>query len=458
MSSYQDFIRSKVRRPKAFGFTVEDLLIGYLFDWQGTIVRWALQRGRAAIFAECGLGKTLMQLTWALHVILKTGKPVLLHCPVGVREQTLSEAVKFGITNHIKVVVCDSQDDVIDGAICIINYEKIHKFDLSVFGGVVLDESSVLKNFTGKIKRQLCEAWERCDYRLACTATPAPNDYMELGNHADFLGVMPSNEMLSRWFVNDTMKAGGYRLKGHAQRDFWEWMASWSVCVSKPSDIGGSDEGFNLPELIETVHVVDDDLTPTMPGFLFNNFSLSATNVHQQKRATSELRAAKVAEIITKEPWIVWCDTNYEADALCQFLPEAIEVRGNDSDAKKAKLLNGFSTGEFKHLITKPTVAGFGLNWQHCNKMAFVGLSYSFEQYYQAVRRCWRFGQTKSVEVHIVESDGESALRKAILEKQGKFSQMQRGMVEAVDGLQIKNELMRETYKPQMEMRLPRWK
>jgi superfamily II DNA or RNA helicase len=453
--NYQEFIRSKIRRPKSFGFKSSNFNSN-LFDWQVSIVDWALQRGRAAIFAECGLGKTLMQLEWASHIVRKTNKSVLLHCPVGVREQTTREASKFGI--DAPVIVCDDNSDVKPASICVVNYEKMHKFDLSDFGGVVLDESSVLKNFTGKTKRQLCDAWANCDYRLACTATPAPNDYMELGNHADFLGVMPSNEMLSRWFVNDTMKAGGYRLKGHAQRDFWQWMASWSVCVAKPSDIGGSDDGFELPELIETVHLVDDENDEPPPGFLFNNFALSATNVHKQKRVTTESRARKVAELITDEPWLVWCDTNYEADALRDAIPSAVEIRGSDSDSTKSKLLAGFSNGDFPHLITKPSVAGFGLNWQHCNQMAFIGLSYSFEAYYQAVRRCWRFGQRMPVFVHIVESDGESALRKAILNKQSQFKQMQRGMVDAMQGLQITAELMRDTYHPTKRMELPQWK
>ena len=430
--NYQTFIQSKTRKPTTFGFEVDDIN-KHAFDWQERIIRWALQRGRAAVFAECGLGKTLMQLEWARHVVNKTGLPVMVHCPVGVREQTVNEAKKFGIRNQICIQACNSTDDIKPESICIVNYEKLHKFDTSIFGGVVLDESSILKNFTGKTKQQLISQWHHVKYRLACTATPAPNDHMELGNHADFLGVMPSNEMLSRWFINDTMKAGGYRLKGHAQKDFWQWVSSWAVCVAKPSDIGGSDEGFDLPELLEEIHVVHEEHIEAEPGMLFNNFALSATNVHRQKRLTSQMRSAKVASLVDKnEPWIIWCDTNYEADELKKAMPFAVEVRGSDTDKVKSHKLVEFSTGKFNTLITKPSVAGFGMNWQHCSNMAFVGLSYSFEAYYQAVRRCWRFGQHKPVHVNVVESDGESALRRAIIGKQKQFKQMQTGMVDAV--------------------------
>jgi hypothetical protein len=450
---YTEFISSKQRRPKSFGFE-PDQLNNHLKDFQRKIVDWAVKRGRAAIFADCGLGKTLMQLEWANQICKHTGGRVVLHCPVGVRRQTLQEASKFCIDSE--VVMADSMDQVGD-AISLVNYEKLHKIDTSKFVGVVLDESSILKNFTGKIKRQLIECWSHVNYKLACTATPAPNDYMELGNHADFLGIMPSNEMLSRWFINDTMKAGGYRLKGHAQDDFWDWISTWAVCIAKPSDIGCSDDGYDLPELIEHVHVVSDEDAEVAEGFLFNNFALSATNVHRQKKTTASIRAAKVADLVASEPgpWLIWCDTDYEADELKDAIEDAVEVRG--SDKRKEEKLLGFANGEFDVLVTKPKIAGMGMNYQHCKNVAFVGLSYSFEAYYQGVRRCWRFGQKNPVHVHLVESDGESALRRATMEKQAKFKQMQIGMSEAVKDMQVSDELKRETYLPEKEIEVPEW-
>lgn len=451
--NYQDFIAAKQRKPKSFGFEPRPLNF-YLKDFQERVVDWAVKRGRAAIFADCGLGKTLMQLEWASQVCEFTGERVILHCPVGVRRQTLQEAAKFGIKSN--VVMADSMNET-GPAISLVNYEKLHKFDTSKFAGVVLDESSILKNFTGKTKRQLIDEWGHAQYKLACTATPAPNDYMELGNHADFLGIMPSNEMLSRWFINDTMKAGGYRLKGHAQDDFWDWISTWAVCLAKPSDIGCSDDDYDLPELIEHVHVVSEDEADTAEGYLFNNFALSATNVHKQKKTTAAIRAAKVAELVKADPgpWLIWCDTDYEADELSKAIPCAVEVRGSDRN-KEAKLL-GFANGDFDVLITKPKIAGLGMNYQHCQNVAFVGLSYSFEAYYQGVRRCWRFGQKFPVHVHLVESDGESALRRATMEKQAKFKQMQIGMSQAVKDMQIGDELKRDSYKPTGKMELPRW-
>ena len=453
-SGYAEFIRSKVRTASNHGFTPTLPLNTHLHDWQRRIVSVCLQRGSAALFADCGLGKTLCQLEWARHVCDKTQRPVMLHCPLGVRQQTLREASKFGIENVVSV---DSQADVTGKSICVANYEKLHKFTPSEFGGVVLDESSILKNFTGSTKRQLISDWRGCQYKLACTATPAPNDIMELGNHADFLEVMPSNEMLSRWFINDTMKAGGYRLKQHAADDFWKWAASWCMCVTKPSDLGGSDEGYNLPDLVETIHTVHQEATPA-DGYLFDNWAINATNVHRQKRSTTAARASTVADLVTPDsPWLVWCDTNYEADALSSVMSYAVDVRGSDSDKAKSEKMEAFSTGEVNCLISKPSIAGFGMNWQHCSNMAFVGLSYSFEMFYQAVRRCWRFGQKKPVNVHIVESDGEAALRAAIVAKREQFAVMQQGMASALTEHQ-RAQVMRDKYMPSTKMETPKWK
>lgn len=459
MSDYMDFIRSKVRRAKPTGFNVElNALPSKMFDWQKRATQWALRLGRAAMFEDTGLGKTLQQLAWAEQVHRKTGKPIVVHTPLGVRWQTKSEAAKFGIGCPVDVV--DTPESVIDG-INLINYEKLHLFDASVFGGVVLDESSCLKNFTGKIKRQLCDSYAATQYRLACTATPAPNDHMELGNHADFLGVMPSNEMLSRWFFNDTMNAGGYRLKGHAANDFWEWVTSWAICLARPSDIGGDDIGYDLPPMSIERHVVHVPFDGAANGFLFDVAGISATNIHEEKRRTNVARASKTAEIArasaAKGPVLVWCYTDYEADELKRQMPEAVEIRGSHKESYKETNLSEFAQGNIPILITKPSIAGMGLNFQVCSTQIFAGVSFSFEDYYQAVRRSFRFGQTRNVIVHIVVSEAESMIEKTIARKESDHMLMHSSMsvVMAEHGLSIEKERMRDGYQATEEIELP---
>lgn len=420
---YQDFLASKHLRANASGFDAGDLNPN-LFPWQAEVVRWACKQGKAAIFAECGLGKTLMQLAWAEQVCELPGlNAVLILTPLAVARQTEDEAGKFGIKANVRVV--ESQSEVVRG-INIANYHKLHKFDTSVFAGVVLDESSILKSFMGKTKRALIDAFSQTPYRLACTATPSPNDFMELGNHAEFLGVMPSSEMLARWFINDLADTGKYRVKGHAEKDFWAWVASWAACVSKPSDLGYPDDGYELPDLDVRQVVVEVDLSDDTGEKLFRGGDLNATNLHAEMRRTAKDRAAVVAELVRENegPWVLWCNTNYEADELRRAIPEAVEVRGSDSDEKKESVLAGFADGTHRVIVTKAKIAGFGLNWQHCSNVAFVGLSYSFEQYYQAVRRCWRFGQKRPVKVHIVMAETETAILSDVLAKQGQHQRM----------------------------------
>lgn len=435
-TQYADFIATKHAATVSTGF---DLPIDYINerarDWQRRVIQWSLKRGRAALFEDTGLGKTLQQLLWAEQVAGHTGGRVLLHCPIGVRQQTKRESEKFGI--DCDVAICDDDTTMPSSGIVIANYEKIHKFDTRKFEGVVLDESSILKSFSGSTKRSLCENWKHAQYRLACTATPSPNDHMELGNHAQFLGIMNSNEMLSRWFYNDTMKSGGYKILPHGEEDFWDWVATWAACVSMPSDIGGSDDGYILPTLTRIDHTVvptDDDPDP---GCLFRvERELTATTVHKEKRRTTIDRARKVAEIVAgepDEPWLIWCDTNYEADELKECIDDCVDLRGNESEAVKERKLSGFSDGTIRRLITKPTVAGFGLNWQHCRRMAFIGLSYSYEQYYQAVRRCWRFGQTSEVHAHVVMAESEAAILRTNERKQTQHAQMQSAMRTAIN-------------------------
>jgi len=431
MSSYESFIANKRKKLQPMGFDPVGELNSSLFDWQATIVDWAVRRGRAALFEECGLGKTLQQLAWAEQVVRYTNNPVVLHCPVGVRHQTKRESEKFGI--GVDVVVANESSDIVTG-INLVNYEKLHHFDPSVFAGVVLDESSILKNYTGKTKKQLIESYARTPYRLACTATPAPNDHMELGTHAEFLGVCEREDMLSKYFVHDGSDTSKWRLRGHAVKHFWEWVATWAVCVSKPSDIGGSDDGFALPPLNVNRHVVQVDNNEPVGDLLFNVAGLSATTIHEEKRLTCEARCRKVADIVnqTVGPVVIWCDTNYESDSLLEKISDCIEVRGSHTENQKEQSLNAFSSGDCNRLITKPSVAGFGMNWQHCSHQVFAGLSYSFEAYYQAVRRCWRFGQSSSVDVDIVMADSESALQSAIATKEADHKLMQSGMAKAM--------------------------
>ena len=460
MSDYKEFIAGKKRKLKPMGFDVDaDRLNPFLKDWQRRVVAFAVRRGRAAMFEECGLGKTIQQLVWSEEVVKHTGKPVILHCPLSVRKQTLSEAKKFKI--GVPVAVTDDKSQVIEG-INIVNYEKLAHFDTSIFAGVVLDESSVLKAFTGKTKRMLCEAYTNTPYRLACTATPSPNDQMELGNQAEFLGIMPSNEMLSRWFINDTMKAGGYRLRGHAAGDFWSWVASWAVCVSKPSDIGGDDAGYNLPQL--TVHrhrvTIDPTSSPAPEGYLINTAGISATNIHEEKRLTNHARADQVAEIVKDQtgPVVVWCHTDYESDALAKAIPQAVELRGSNKPEVKTAKLDGFANGDFKILITKPSLSGHGMNWQHCSETVFAGLNYSFEEYYQAVRRFYRFGQTNPVNVHIVLTDSDSGIQSAIARKETDHQLMQCGMAEAMKSAMLEElgiERQRTDYVAEKQIKLP---
>lgn len=419
MDGYREFLQSKVLAAEQSGFTpiAEDRL-ERLFPFQWSIVDWALRRGRTALFAECGLGKSGMALAWANAVRRHTGRPVLILTPLAVAPQFVTEATKFGVD---AVVHCQSQSDVISSSIAVTNYQKLHHFDASSFAGVVADESSILKSYTGKIKQQLIESFRDTPYKLCCTATPAPNDHMELGNHAEFLGVMPSTEMLMRWFINDAGHAGKYRLKHHAEADFWRWVSSWAVCMSKPSDLGFNDKGFDLPPL-QFRDVVVTSKQESSNGQLFDPSKVTATSIHREMRKTADARAKAVADLIdadkSAEPWVVWCNTDYEADALKPVLPLALEVRGSHTDAKKEAGLNAFTAGDVRVIISKPSIAGFGLNWQHCHKVAFVGLSYSYEQMHQAIRRCYRFGQSNPVDCYVISADSEGDVIRAVREKE----------------------------------------
>lgn len=426
LEEYTEFVRSKTHRAECAGFTPREIK-GPLFDWQQHIVNWAVQTGRAALFEDCGLGKTIQQLEWADQVVRETDGPVIILSPLAVAPQTSREAESFGYSCKIA-----KDGDDIDGAgIYITNYEKLDKFDHVDFAGVVLDESSILKNFTGKLRTALTDRFSETPYRLCCTATPSPNDYTEFGQHADFLGVCTPMQMLSTFFINDTFNTGDWRLKKHAESQFWEWVATWAACVSKPSDIGYSDEGYDLPGLeISEIVVEVDETEDANEGELFRSSNLSATTIHREMRKTAPARVAAVAEIVnaTEEPFVVWCNTNDESDMLTNAIPGAVEVKGSDSPASKERNLAAFSTGEARVIVTKPKIAGYGLNWQHCRNVAFVGLSYSFEDFYQALRRSYRFGQKKEVFAHIFRASTEEAITRTVKRKMEQHETMQKQM------------------------------
>jgi hypothetical protein len=453
-SEYQAFLVSKKVRARSSGFAVCDSdLNAKLFPFQKHIVKLCLQRGKSAIFSECGTGKTPMQLDWARLVCEHTNRPVLVLCPLAVAAQTVREGAKFGIG----VTQFQHQSEVSESGIWVTNYDRLKGLNADHFGGVVLDESSILKSFTGATKRLLLKMFDRTPYKLACTATPAPNDHMELGNHAEFLNVMPSNEMLSRWFLNDTMKAGGYRLKHSGEGDFWAWVASWAIALEKPSDIGFEDDGFILPKLNIQQHTVYCDPTIDAGDMLIRAGDMSATSLHREMRITAHLRAERVAEMVngSSEKWIVWCNTNYEADELTAMIPEGIEVRGSESADEKERKLSEFTLKQHRVIITKPSIAGFGLNWEFVHNMAFAGLSYSYEQLYQAMRRAWRYGQTKEVHAHIVTADSEGPVLQTILTKQKAHERMKIQMVNAMQ--QHGKEVHIKDYEATKGMILPAW-
>ena len=422
---------------------------------QAHCVEFAVRAGCAALFLDTGLGKTLCALEWARQVTEKTNKPVLMLAPLAVAAQHQREAERFGFD----AAAVREPSEVGAARTYIINYERLAKFDASRFAGVVLDESSILKSFTGKTTRQLINTFAATPYRLACTATPAPNDHTELGQHADFLGVMESPEMLSRWFIADQTQMGRYRLKRSGVRPFWDWVASWARCIAKPSDIGLSDEGYVLPALDMRRHVVEADRSIDTGEFLFRIPDMSATSIHKEKRLTKDARADTIAALVAAEPnesWVLWCDTDYEADALTARIADAVEVRGSMSaDEKEARLI-AFSTGKARVIVTKPSIAGYGLNWQHCARVGFVGLSFSYESYYQAVRRCWRFGQARPVHVHTAMADTESAIWDVIARKTDDHGQM-KAVMSAAMRRAAKSSAVLTDYQPDEPMRLPAW-
>lgn len=420
--TYQEFLSTKRQRVMDDGVTVPSPG-DYLYDWQSHIASWALRKGRAALFADCGLGKTPMQLTWAKHITDHTHKPTLILAPLAVSQQTKREGEKFGIDVH----VCRDQSGVRDG-INIANYEMLHHFDAEAFGALVLDESSILKNFDGTYRNLITRFAAHQHYRLACTATPAPNDLIEIINHSDFLGVMNRKEVIALFFRQDGNTTHNWRLKGHARRDFWAWLAGWAMAVRYPSDLGYMDGDFILPKLTVKQHTVDGK---PLPGMLIPMDAQTLDERRKARRDTIEDRVAICADLVnnSKESWVVWCNLNSESEALAKAIPDAVEVKGGDTNHHKESAMMGFSAGQHRVIVSKPSICGFGMNWQHCARMAFVGLSDSWEQYYQAIRRCWRFGQRREVEAHVIVAETEGAVVNNIERKERQATEMMAELV-----------------------------
>jgi DNA modification methylase len=423
---YDQFITEKTRRFTSHGF--EPLSItAPLFEWQAHVVKWAVKNGRAALFEDCGLGKTAQQLEWASQVCRHTGGSVIILTPLSVARQTANEAAKFGIV----AAVAESQDDVTSPGIWITNYEKLEKFDATQFVGVVLDESSILKNFTGKMRQLLTATFSETPYRLCCTATPSPNDYTEFGQHADFLGVCSPAQMLATFFINDTFNTGDWRLKKHAEKEFWAWLASWAACISKPSDIGFDDTGYDLPPLnLQTITVEVDHSKGAAEGELFRHATLSATTMHSDMRLTVNDRVERLADLVNSsdESWLVWCNTNEESEMLARYIVGSTEIQGSHTAKRKEQAADDFVSGKIRVLISKSGIFGYGMNFQNCCHVAFVGLSYSFEDFYQALRRSYRFGQTREVHAYIIQASTEGAILKTIQRKIEQHTAMQERM------------------------------
>lgn len=453
MTSYEAWVARKGAVAEVSGLDPSDIA-PHLFQFQADIVRWALRRGRAAIFADTGLGKTFMQIEWARHV-LPHGR-VLCLTPLAVAQQTVAEASKAGV--HAVYARHDTGEPF-----TVTNYEMLHAFDPGDFAGVILDESSILKAFDGKTRTALIDAFRDTPYRLCCTATPAPNDFTELGNHAEFLGLKTRTEMLSEYFVHDGGSTQDWRIKGHAIEPFWRWVATWGAVVKAPSDLGYDDGAFALPPLRMHEHaVLMDSEHARRLGMLFTPEARTLEEQRAVRRTTIDQRVAKAAELAAgDEPCLVWCELNAEADMAEAAIPGAVQVAGADSLDDKVTRLVGFSEGRHRVLVSKASICGHGLNWQNCRRMIFVGASHSYEQTYQAIRRCWRFGQTQPVDVHIVCSEADSAVIANYRRKEAGAARMAAEMrAHVVDAVRAEvRGLQREwnPYSPSVRLTVPDW-
>lgn len=464
MIDYRLFLKNKKKYAPDVGIEVaESEMNPRMKEFQRDSTRYMLKRGRGALFFGCGLGKTLCQLEWSYHVSQETNGLILGLCPLAVAPQTVREFNRFDVgRGRLPIKICESQADVdFSSGIAVTNYEKLHKFDCSKFSGAFGDELSCIKNYTGKLKQQMCSQFERTPFKLSCTATPAPNDILELGQQAEFLGAMKSNEMISRWFINDSMEVGKYRLRQHAVEDYWGWVSSWAVSIETPSDLGYSDEGYILPPMEIIEHEVEFESEPEA-GQLFNTATINATSIHREKRLSNQSRAELVASLVnsSSESWIVWCDTDYESDELKRRIPSAVEVKGSQPEAKKVRDIESFTNGQARVIISKPSICGFGLNWAHCHNAIFAGVSYSFEQFFQAYSRIYRFGQEFPVMIHVVMSPAERMIWNVVKAKEFEHRSMKRSMSKAMLASQmqkVRGTLRLDTSEQRQKIILPVW-
>jgi hypothetical protein len=462
ITGYRAFLDSKRRKPPSSGLDcAPGDVSAELFPFQRHITAWAVRRGRAAVWADTGLGKTRMQAEWLRQVIGRTGGRGLILAPLAVAQQTVREAAAIGVPVEYVRDAGEAQRSA--SPVVITNYDRLHLIDPAAFGAAVLDESSILKAFSGTLKRALVEAFSATPYRLCCTATPAPNDLEELCNHADFLGVMNPAEMRSTFFIADSRgEFMRYRLKGHAKQAFYDWLASWAVACRTPSDLGFEDDGYRLPPLEISDHYVDTGWAAE--GELFTPRLAGVTQRAQVRRETLAARVQAATELIAAEPgeqWIAWCGLNDEADAITAMVPGAVNVQGADDPDVKAERLLDFAAGRIRVLVTKPSLAGFGLNFQSCARMVFCGLGDSYEQYYQAIRRCYRFGQQRPVRVHLVLADAERIIAQNVRAKERTARETAAGLIGAI-AAENRRELFAGTskgddYEPRRPLTLPEW-
>jgi len=445
-ANYEDFLKNKTHIGESSGFDPV-YMPDFLFPFQRSLTEWAVRKGRAAIFADCGLGKTPMQLVWAQNVVEKTCKPVLILTPLSVGAQTVREAGKFGIE------AAQSRDGKVAAPITVTNYQQLHKFDWQQFGGVVCDESSILKNFDGQIKSQVTDFMRKLSYRLLCTATAAPNDHVELGTSSEALGYLRRVEMLAQYFNHDGGDTSKWRIKKHAAKSmFWQWVCSWARAVKKPSDAGFDQPGYDLPELRTVEHVVRS-LTKN-PEYLFDMPAVGLDEQRKDRKRTINERCELAAQLASahNSASVSWCHLNPEGDLLAKLIPNCVQVSGADSDEEKEEKIEAFATGQAMNMVTKPSVCGFGLNWQHCAHQTFFP-SHSYEQWYQAIRRSWRFGQKNTVTVDIISSEGESGVLKNLNRKAAQSEQMFAKLVELInDELRIEKK-----NQPTNQLQIPSW-
>lgn len=449
MTTYHEFLQGKQQDTGFYGFDA-NYLPDCLFDFQKHLISWSLRKGRSALFEDCGLGKTLQQLVWSENVVRHTNGKVLVLTPLAVSEQTVHEGYKFGIE-------CHKSSGDLNGNIIVTNYEKLHRFDWKDFAGVVCDESGILKNFDGITKASVTEFMKKLPYRLLCTATPSPNDFIELGTSSEALGDLGFVDMLSRFFKKvesthsrkEEFRGDNWRFRGHSEHDFWRWVCSWARAIRRPSDIGFDDGRFVLPELEVRQHIVS--AITKREGCLLDLPAVTLQEQREERRRTLSERCEQAAELVEHdESAVCWCSLNDEGDTLELLIPDAEQVSGSDSDEKKEELFAGFASGEIRVLITKPVIGGFGLNWQHCAHQTFFP-SHSYEQYYQAVRRSYRFGQTRRVKIDMITSEGESRMLENLQRKDRAAGQMFEKLVMLMnDELSIKrvNKFTKQTEAP----------